>query len=86
MGTQAVINVDLADVYSSPDRKNYSHTLAWGDAVEVLETKGTYLKIHTLIYKKHPDGSLTSKWGEAFIAPPKTARKPTDQNYPLQMS
>lgn len=45
MSKQCVINVDLADVFEHPNRKGYLHTLAWGDAVDVIETTDDYLKV-----------------------------------------
>lgn len=43
MANPSVINVDLADVFGKPNRKDFFHTLAWGDYVEVIETTSTHL-------------------------------------------
>jgi beta-lactamase superfamily II metal-dependent hydrolase len=75
MANLCVINVDLADVFGKPNRKDFFHTLAWGDYVEVLETTGTHLRISTVKYEKKEDGSILPVESEAYIVPPKSARK-----------
>jgi beta-lactamase superfamily II metal-dependent hydrolase len=66
---QAVIDVDLADVFAKPDRKEYMHTLAWGDHVEVLEVAAACLRINSVKYEAQPDGSILPIDTEAFICP-----------------
>lgn len=77
MGQQCVINVDLASVYDKPDGtgRKLLTTLAWGDYVEVLETTDAFLKISTVRFDTKPDGSILPVTTEAFIAPPKSARR-----------
>ena len=77
MATDCVIRVDLASVYDragSRGRKLVT-TLAWGDFVEVLETTASHLRVNTVRYETHPDGSILPVRTEAFIVPPKSARK-----------
>ena len=73
MATRSVINVDLAEVYAKPNRKGFMHTLAWGDAVEVLETTEKHLRIKTVRFEKKSDGSILPVESEAFIAPTKSS-------------
>jgi beta-lactamase superfamily II metal-dependent hydrolase len=72
---QSVINVDLANVYERPDRKQFLHCLAWGDTVEVIETTDTHLRISTVKYETKTDGSILPVATEAYITPPKSAKK-----------
>lgn len=64
-----VINVDLANVYAKPGRKEFLHCLAWGDYVEVLEIASRHVKIRTVRYDEQPDGSILPVPMEAFLAP-----------------
>ncbi len=73
MAQQSVINVDLADVFENPNRKGFLHALAWGDAVEVLETTGKYLRINTVKYEEKSDGSILPVSTEAYICPTKSS-------------
>jgi beta-lactamase superfamily II metal-dependent hydrolase len=79
MGKQSIINVDLADVFEQPDRKNFLHTLAWGDYIEVLETTDTHLRISMAKYEEKADGSILPVMTEAYICPTKSSGlKPAD--------
>ena len=79
MSKQMVINVDLADVFAQPGRKEFLHPLAWGDRVEVLETTAAELRIRTTKFETQPDGSILPVKTEAFIAPTKSSGvKPAD--------
>ena len=69
MATQCVINVDLADVFAKPERKELLHTLAWGDQVEVVETTSKHVKIRTARFEEKPDGSIVAVPTDAFICP-----------------
>jgi len=78
MAIQCVINVDLASVYdkSSAQGRQLLTTLAWGDSVEVVEVTGAHLRVKTVKFETKPDGSILPVRTEAFIVPPKSARKP----------
>ena len=79
MGKQCVINVDLAEVFSQPDRKGFLRVLAWGDQVEVLETTASHLRINTVEFEEQDDGSILPVKTEAFICPSKSSGiKPAD--------
>ena len=58
MNTKCVINVDLADVWGDPGRKNYLRTLAWGDEVTVTKQTSTAIEIETVYFNQQPDGSI----------------------------
>ncbi len=73
MAIQSVINVDLADIFAQPNRKDYLHTLAWGDYVNVLETTATNIRISTVKYEEKEDGSILPAAVEAFISPTKSS-------------
>ncbi|HUQ69945.1 MAG TPA: MBL fold metallo-hydrolase [Planctomycetaceae bacterium] len=77
MAKQCVINVDLAGVFDKPVVKGRKllTTLAWGDHVEVVETTDTHLRINTVHFEEQDDGSILPIKTEAFIVPPKSARK-----------
>lgn len=74
----SVINVDLADVFKTRDRKGFMFTLAWGDEVDVLETTDTYLRINTVRYEENSDGSILPVSLEAYICPRLAGMKPND--------
>lgn len=79
MGKHCVINVDLADVFESRNRKGFLHSLAWGDEVEVVETTDTYLVIKTVKFETQDDGSILPVKVDAFIEPQKSSKiKPAD--------
>ena len=82
-----VIAVDLAAVYRKPGRKEYLHTLAWGDYVEVVETTATHLKIATVRYEERPDGTIEPIKTDAYICPTKSSKvKPADVVIPVAES
>jgi beta-lactamase superfamily II metal-dependent hydrolase len=74
MAMHAVIDVDLAEVYAQPGRKEYLHTLAWGDYVDVLETTDAHVRIRSVKYQAQPDGSILPVDTEAFICPTKASK------------
>ena len=67
------INVDLADVFSKRERKGFIRTLAWGDEVEVVETKSTHLVVKAKDLVEQPDGSILPMTVDAFIEPSKSS-------------
>jgi len=73
VANQSVINVDLADVFEQPKREGFLHTLAWGDHVEVIETTAAHLRISTMKFEKHDDGSIIPVKTEAYICPTKSS-------------
>jgi beta-lactamase superfamily II metal-dependent hydrolase len=55
------LNIDLAKVYGKPERdmENYLLTLAWGDAVEVVDDSNKkFIEIRLQDFQKEEDGSI----------------------------
>ncbi len=73
--TAAVLAVDLANVYDAPKGGKLLYTLAWGDYVDVLEVTDTHLRIATHTYQERSDGSILPVATEAWLVPPKSARR-----------
>ncbi|MEZ5943931.1 MAG: MBL fold metallo-hydrolase [Planctomycetaceae bacterium] len=87
MATKSVINVDLADMFSSPNRKGFLHTIAWGDHVEVEEITSAHVKIKTVKFETKPDGSILPVKTSAFITPTKSSKlKPADLVIPAKQN
>jgi beta-lactamase superfamily II metal-dependent hydrolase len=69
MASQHVIDVDLAEVYASEDRKGFLRTLGWGDEVEVLEKTEKHVEIRMTRFEERPDGSIEPVDASGFIVP-----------------
>ena len=69
MTSQHVINVDLAEVYASKDRKGFIRTLGWGDEVEVLSKTEKHVEIRTTRFEEQQDGSIEPVDASGFIVP-----------------
>ena len=66
-----LINVDLAKVFRSRDRKGLLNVLTWGAAVEVVAITSTHVQVKATAFEKQPDGSVKPKPIDGFIVPPK---------------
>jgi beta-lactamase superfamily II metal-dependent hydrolase len=93
MGTKAVINVDLADVWAERGRKRLLRTLSWGDEVTVLKQAATHLEVQTFEYVPQDDGTVMSQKVTAFIEPTKSSAikpasvvRPRNQNQVLKVN
>ena len=73
MGTNCVINVDLADVWAEPGRKKFRHTLAWGDEVTVTAQTATQIEVETVYFNQQPDGSVLPVNIKGYIEPTKSS-------------
>jgi beta-lactamase superfamily II metal-dependent hydrolase len=71
MRTRSVVNVDLADVWETPERKRLLRTLAWGDEVTVVGKTSTAIEIETVTFAPQADGSVLPTAVTAFIVPAK---------------
>lgn len=69
MGTDCVVNVDLADVWAEAGRKTLRHTLAWGDRVTVTRQTDTQIEVETVYFNPQPDGSVLPVSVKGFIEP-----------------
>jgi beta-lactamase superfamily II metal-dependent hydrolase len=88
-----VINVDLADIWSAPDRKKLLRTLAWGDAVEVVSQTATAIEVKLTTFVEQPDGSVLAKTSKGFIKPTASSKikiadivRPIAQNKVLKVN
>ena len=52
MPEQAVLNVDLADVWEERGRKKFIRTIAWGDEVTVLKQLSTHLEVGITVFRQ----------------------------------
>lgn len=66
------IAIDLVKIYKAPEKKaaNFKTVLAWGDEVDLLETKAAYLKIGLKDFKEQADGSILQVSTEGYIMKP----------------
>ena len=71
MPSTHLVNVDLAKVFRSKDRKGLLHVLTWGASVDVVEITSTHVKVKATDFEKQADGSVKPKPIEGFIVPPK---------------
>ncbi|MFG3592674.1 ComEC/Rec2 family competence protein [Bradyrhizobium sp. RDI18] len=79
MGRKCVVNVDLADVFETKDRKKLLKTLAWGDEVEVIKETKTHLEVVVVQFHEEQDGSIVPERRTGFIVPRKSSGlKPAD--------
>jgi beta-lactamase superfamily II metal-dependent hydrolase len=70
MAARHVINVDLAKVFRTADRKGLLRILTWGTSVEVLAITSKHVEVKAIDFEKMPDGSVKPKPITGFIVPP----------------
>lgn len=66
---QHFINVDLAKVWGTPDRKGLVRTLLWGDAVKVRAITDHHVEVEITKFEKAEDGSMVPVQASGFIVP-----------------
>jgi beta-lactamase superfamily II metal-dependent hydrolase len=93
MGIQAVINVDLADVWQARGRDGFVRTLSWGDRITVTKTAASHIEIETVEFEEQPDGSILQKNVAGVIEPTKSSGlkaadvvRPASQNEVLKVN
>jgi hypothetical protein len=69
MAQKHVINVDLADVWATKQRKNLLRTLAWGDEVTVTDRTRNFVEVRLPTFDEAPDGSILPKVTTGYISP-----------------
>src|SRR5687767_4980663 len=76
-----VINVDLADVWSTKVRKDRKliRTLAWGDEVAVVERNDTHIEVLFTSFEEASDGSVVPRTTSGFITPSRASGINTDE-------
>lgn len=77
MAARHQLNIDLAKVFESPDKKGFLTMLGWGDEVDVVQIASTYLEIRTTKHVEQPDGSVRPQPVSGFIVPARPM-KPAD--------
>src|SRR5215207_10098168 len=79
MAVQHIINVDLARVYESENKKGFVRTLEWGDGVEVKNITEEHIEIVMVKHQKQDDGMIKPVPASGFIVPSKSSGiKPED--------
>jgi beta-lactamase superfamily II metal-dependent hydrolase len=92
MPSELVLNIDLANVYRTPDSKSardWLTTIAWGDHVDVDEAGSTdeALKVRITRFETLPDGSIQPRADTGFIRPSRSSGlKPQDLIVPREQS
>jgi beta-lactamase superfamily II metal-dependent hydrolase len=93
MRKKCVINVDLADVWALPGRRQLRRTLAWGDEVIVTKESGTRLELEFVRFDEQADGSILPVKEVGYIEPRKSAKmkatdvvRPRSQNKVLKVN
>lgn len=87
MAHQAVIAVDLADVFREKGRKKLLRTVAWGDEITVLAQSATRLEIRALEFRQEKDGSVIASEITAYLEPTKSSGlKATDLVRPVEQN
>ena len=63
------IAIDLVKVYKTTvkSKSNLKTVLSWGDEVDLIENKASYLKIGLKDFDEKPDGSILQTITEGFI-------------------
>ncbi len=84
MATKKLINVDLAKVYESKDKKGLITILGWGDEVEVVKTTSSHVEVKVTRFIEQ-NGSPKPQRVSGFIVPPKSI-KPADVVIPKSSS
>jgi beta-lactamase superfamily II metal-dependent hydrolase len=70
MAARHIVNVDLAKIFRTADRKGLLQILTWGAAVEVVNITSKHVEVKATDFEKQPDGSLKPKPISGFIVPP----------------
>jgi beta-lactamase superfamily II metal-dependent hydrolase len=73
MREQAIVNVDLADVWQDKGRKKLLATLAWGDEVTVLTRTANHIEIELTRFREQADGSVLPVISSGFLQPSKSS-------------
>ena len=74
MSSQYVMNVDLADVWQEKGRKKLLRTVAWGDEVDVIARKPSYIEIKLTRFEQQSDGSVLPVSDTGYIEPTKSSK------------
>ena len=70
MAARHLLNVDLARVFRTRDRKGLLHVLTWGAEVEVAKVTTKFVEVKATSFEKQADGSIKPTTISGFIVPP----------------
>ncbi|MCE3225331.1 MAG: uncharacterized protein K0S58_3511, partial [Nitrospira sp.] len=73
MAEQAVLHVDLADVWEERGRKKLIRTMAWGDELTLLKQLSTHLEVGITVFRQKLDGSILPESITGYIEPGKSS-------------
>lgn len=73
MTRKSAVNVDLLDIFEKRGRKGLIRTLAWGDAITVLEEKTGYLEVQIVDFVEADDGSILPQPRRGYVEPSKSS-------------
>src|SRR5919112_77777 len=73
MAAKHVIDVDLANVFETPDKKGFLRTMGWGDQVEVLAITAEHVEVRVFKFEVQADGTSKPVPASGFIVPPKSS-------------
>lgn len=85
MPANHLINVDLAKVFETKDRKGLITILGWGDEVEKVDSTARHVEVKVTKFVEKDDGSVKPERVIGFIVPPKGI-KPEDVVIPKKES
>jgi beta-lactamase superfamily II metal-dependent hydrolase len=71
--TRCVINVDLADVFLKPGRKELLRTVAWGDEITVLKQTEARVEVQAQVYEQDAGGTPVPRLTTGYIEPSKSS-------------
>lgn len=71
MAATHLINVDLAKVFRTADKKGLIRILTWGAFVDVIAITDKHVELKTTDFITLPDGSIKPEDVSGFIVPPK---------------
>jgi beta-lactamase superfamily II metal-dependent hydrolase len=77
MAARHLINIDMAKVYETKDKKGFLTILAWGDEVEVIKVASGHVEVKAIKHVEQPDHSVKPVPTSGFIVPSKPI-KPAD--------
>src|SRR5689334_14835812 len=73
MARKCAVNVDLLDIFEARGRKGLIRTLAWGDAITVLDERSTHLEVDVVDFVATDDGSILPQRRRGFVEPAKSS-------------
>ena len=73
MAANHVLAVDLATVWSAPNRSGFIRMIGWGHPIEVLAVTDKHVEVRVWRFERQPDGSEKPIPASGFITPTKSS-------------